>query len=257
MGGTSLFADLFRNCTTVLSMPFTDGFSISDSPIMIEYMNSKSEDAQRMEAYLAEENQAMVHFEFEQIIRPSLLHHSRKEFNLPDDGFLVTIVGNRLSFEITKEFIQILNDILMIDPNIYLVFIGDINMLAEVDNKRAFFLGLQKDLIGVLSLMDLFVNPPRKGGGTGAYWSLFNSVPVVTLGFCDVANCVNADFICKDEEDIVRRVERHFKDRQYHEAMKRKSKDIINEIEKKNDLRKNIETMINNVKTLEIQNHRK
>lgn len=257
MGGTSLFADLFRKVTTVVSMPFSDGHIISEAPILIEYMKSNSKDIITMENYIYKQGQSIVHFNYEQPIHPSIRSYNRSEFGLKEDDFIIAIVGNRLDSDITKDMVHIINHILEISHNIHLVFIGEIHKLTSIkEENRVSYLGFQPDLIGVLSLFDLFINPPRKGGGTGAYWALYNSVPVITLDNCDVANCVTSEFICNDIRDMISIVNRHYNDKDFHQDMKARAKAIINQIEDENDLSKNLNRLIIDIKEITIHNEK-
>ena len=49
-------------------------------------------------------------FTFE--LKPQREHFTRRQFGIPDDCFLLVIVGTRLHSEVTKEFMQMLDDIL-------------------------------------------------------------------------------------------------------------------------------------------------
>lgn len=230
MGGMTLFADLFRDCTTVLAMPFTDGFAISEAPIMVNYLNSQSNDVKDMESYLKETNQISVHYDYRIPVRSSDKRYARTDFALKNKDFVISIVGNRLDSEITDDFLLFLKKVLGIDPNIVIVFIGvydHYNLLIEdkVFKDKTRYLGFQDDLLGILKMMDLFLNPPRQGGGTGAIYSLYNGVPVVTLDHCDVANFVSKEDVCANEIEMLERIEKYITDPVYYEM---KSKDAEN-----------------------------
>jgi len=249
MGGTSLFPDLFRKVTTLVSMPFSDGHIISEAPILVEYMNSGSKEVKEMEKYIEEQKQTILHFDFEQPIHPSPYIYHRQNFGLKKDSFLITIVGNRLNYEISNELIRVLNDILALSDKIHIVFIGEMEKLnGLLKEEQISYLGHQQDLIGILGMFDLFINPPRKGGGTGAYWALYNGIPVISLDNCDVANCVTEEFICNDINDMTTIVSKYYHDKTYYKEMKIKAKDIINKIEEENNLSQNIKSLISKIR---------
>ena len=247
MGGTSVYSDVFRKITTFISMPFTDGYIVSEAPILIEYMKSNSDKIQEMEAYIKKAMQTTVHFNFEQPIHPSKITVSRDDYHFKKEEFLIGIVGNRLDLEITESFVKVINQILEFGQDIHIVFIGNMQELPYQLKSEAYYLGYQDDLICTVSLIDVFLNPPRQGGGTGAYWSLYNSKPVVTLGDCDVASCVTKDFICDNEDDMIDMIGNLYNDKDYLEKMKKKAKNIIDEIEKNNDICLNIQKLIKQV----------
>jgi hypothetical protein len=249
MGGTSVFADICNTFTTVASMPFASGYTISDASIMIEHTHDISDEHVKTEEYIAKEHQIMMHFDYQQKIRLSNHKYSRKDFNLLEDSFLITVIGNRLDDEITPDFMELLSKLLQISSDIHIVFIGKMKERNDlIDESRMHYLGYQMDMIGVLGIMDPFLNPPRKGGGTGASWSLVHGIPVITLDRCDVASYVDEDFICKDEKEICKMVEKYVFDKTYYQKQSLKAKLLITEYEKKNDITLSIEQLINNMK---------
>ncbi len=228
MGGVSLFADLLRKFTTVLAMPFTEGFAISDAQVMINYFKTKTEKITDMELYLKETDQIPLLYEFNTPIQRSEIKYIRESYDLNDNNFLITIVGNRLDSEVTDEFLLFLKQVLMINTKIVIVFIGGFNkystlMQDEVFASRSKCLGFQKDLIGILSIMDLFLNPPRQGGGTGAIYALYNGIPVVTLNFCDVANYIDKNDVCDNEEDMIEQIKKYVSDSEYYDKQSKKA----------------------------------
>lgn len=257
MGGTSLFADLLRNATTVISMPFSIGFTISEAPILLELEADNKKENQAIKQYITERRQVPLPFTFHQVIRPSVNNYSRQDFNLPEDAFLVAIVGNRLDDELSESFISVMGDILEISPKLRLVFIGKMSKeIATLDKDRCSYLGLQRDLMGVLGLMNTFLNPPRKGGGTGALWSLYKGVPVITLDDCDVAGYVKEEFLCADINVMVDRVRDYIEDEGYYQQHRCLAKQYANEIEEKNNLPKCMEKLLDVIEAIVLDNEK-
>lgn len=229
MGACASFADLFLKYTTVLAMPFTNGYAISDANIMVSYLDSQSDEIKDMELYINQQNQCTLKYDLDMPIRPSENTYDRVDFGINDNDFIITIVGNRLDHEITETFLVLLKRVLMIEQRIVIVFIGVFNeyesiLKDEIFIGRTKYLGFQEDLVGVLSIMDLFLNPPRQGGGAGAIYALYNGVPVVTLDNCDVGNCINKDDTCSNEEEILDQIVRYVTDAKYYEVQSEKAK---------------------------------
>lgn len=221
IGANTLFADLMSTYTTVVAMPCTDGYAISEAQIMLNYMNSGKPEIKEAEAYIKEKGQEIIHMDLAFSYNKSNKTYTRDQFNISEDAFVVTIVGSRLDMEISSEFLDLLHEILLIDKKVCLVFIGiynafNSNFQKESDEGRAIYLGYQKDLVDVLAIMDLFINPKRKGAGGGASRALSVGVPVITLDFCDVANATGKEYICNDYKEMLQLVDRYCHDEEFY-----------------------------------------
>lgn len=232
MGNPCLFADLFRKYTTVMAMPFTDGYAISEAQIMCAYLNSQSDEIKDMEAYFREVGQKSLQYGLRLPLTPSMKTYRRIDFNMGDEDFAITVVGNRLDTEVNNEFKQLLREIMQIDSRIYIVFIGKFESYPSFRNEdelfatRTRFLGYQEDLIGILGIMDLFLNPPRQGGGAGAVYSLYNGVPVVTLNYCDVANSLEPEDTCDSIQEMFDLIQKYFYDQEFYQKQSMKALEI-------------------------------
>ena len=94
---------------------------------------------------------------------------SKKDYGVSDTSFLIGIVGNRLKAEITNEFLGLLKRIFMESDEIHILLIGEYPEYEEVFSDSIFkdrilYLGYQNSLIDVISIADLYLNPPRSGG---------------------------------------------------------------------------------------------
>ncbi|RKF19641.1 hypothetical protein DBZ36_04015 [Alginatibacterium sediminis] len=125
---------------------------------------------------------------------------SRADVGLPADKYLISIVGSRLQDEVDEDLLKCLSALVKSDSGIAVAFIGSESFAIEgyfddsLDN--VVFLGHQKDLFTTISNTDLFVNPDRVGGGTGAVMALAAGLPVATLDrhYSDVAWSVGTEF---------------------------------------------------------------
>lgn len=119
--------------------------------------------------------------------------NTRERLGLPEQCFLISVVGNRLGVEITKEFTHLCEKILVDNPNTGIVFIGDYdkrNLKLEVNQKiynRFYSIGYRSNLIQAVGLTNLFLNPYRQGGGYGGYAAIQNGIPIVSVDFGDIS----------------------------------------------------------------------
>lgn len=253
MGNLSIFPDLLKRYTTELAMTFGNGYAISEAQIMISYLNTQSLEIKDMETFLTMNDQHAVQYKLRIPINLSKEEYSKKQFGFCDDDFLIAIAGNRLDSEITSEFLQVLKSILEFDAKISIVFIGCYNNYKEIIkdelfNKRTSFLGYRNDLLGVLSIMNLFVNPPRKGGGTGAIYSIYSGVPVVTLDDCDVAACVTPEFICTDLEEMQHVIKRYITDPEFYQFQSERAKLIDKNLSNMDEFAEDTKSMLEEAK---------
>lgn len=228
MGTFSIFADFLRKFITVMSMPFSDGYAVSEAQIMCTYLNSHSSEIKDMESSFIELNQRAIQFKLGLPLTESMNIYYREDYGIKEQDFVVVVIGNRLDIEIDQDFIILLKKILEIDDRICVVFIGGYEgysslIQEDIFSKRTRNLGYQRDLIGILSIMDLFLNPPRQGGGAGAVYSLFNGLPVVTLGQCDVANSIEPEDICKNFDEMYHLVKKYFYDIEFYKKESNKA----------------------------------
>lgn len=147
---------------------------------------------------------------------------SRAEIGLPENRFLVAIVGNRLDLEIHGEFINIMNMMLNKLPDMDFVVIGKcMNLQQQFSGKefaeRIHFLGFRSDLISVYHAVDLYLNPQRKtGGGFSGAMALMADLPIVTLPDCDVSCMTGQEFVVADYEQMVQTVIRYATDQEFY-----------------------------------------
>lgn len=128
----------------------------------------------------------------------------RSELGIDDESFIMVIVGNRLDTELSDGFIDIISDILSDD--IRVLFVGRFENYTSICSKNekignySYQLDFQDDLRAVISLSNLFVNPPRYGGGTSAVMAMLEGVPVVSLNYGDVSVAIGNEFCVADME---------------------------------------------------------
>lgn len=249
IGGISLISEILTGITTTIAMPCTNGYAVSEANVMLHYLNSGSDEVKKAEEYIDKKGQKRVHLDM-QIDHKAAFKGSltKKDLGLPEESFVIVIAGNRLDAEITEEFVKIMEQIIEIDKQICFAIIGNLDKIEEIFNPavfhhKIFLLGYQKDFIEVLNVMDLFLNPPRKGGGGGAVRAIAVGVPVITLGDCDVATTVGKEFVCETEEEIIELVKKYREDSDFYDKQSKKA--IENYQAKQADqLPKHIQTML-------------
>ncbi len=190
VGGDNILADLC-NCFTDV---YICGLTKLTPRSCARYLINMTPTKQPVQYKLSETQQKIeVPFSVSDLEDITNEINTRESLGLPQQDFLISVVGNRLGVEITKEFIHLCERILVENPNAGIVFIGDYdkeNLKSEVDQTiydRLYSIGYRSNLIQAVGLTNLFLNPYRQGGGYGGYAAIQNSIPIVSRDFGDVS----------------------------------------------------------------------
>ena len=164
---------------------------------------------------------------FTSSLKPQMGKTTRAEFGLPKDAFVITIIGGRLEYEVTEEFLSMLDGVM--EDDYFILFLGIFKgNEARLDNydriKRAHLCTATVDILSVLELCDLYVNPIRRGGGTSCVEAMFKGVPVVSTDFGDVAVNCGTDFCVKDYEEMAAAIKRYHDDLDFYTEMSEKAR---------------------------------
>ncbi len=167
-------------------------------------------------------------------------HLSREEIGIPIDSFCLAIVGNRLDYDLDEDFLNVLSDVL-VNRNIFICFIGDFNYEKircknPVFEKKTTRIPFVKDLLSILELSDLYVNPKRLGGGTSAVYAMSLGKPVVSLDYGDVyLNCGKA--FCVDSfKAMMDSIIKYYTDSTYYESMSVLAKQRVEKVANVNSI---------------------
>ena len=138
---------------------------------------------------------------------------ARAEYGLGSEDIVCITVGARLSVDIHAELFCEMCDIMLADKRIKWIIVGaeSLPYICEqpddVINESVRFIGWESDLVGLYQICDVYVNPPRVGGGTTIVWAAQSGLAIVTpkdaaagRTLVGGANCVES------EDDIAPRV---------------------------------------------------
>ena len=225
IGGDNIAACLSEKFTTVCSMACVKKPPLTTVSVIARYFQySEGENRKYMECL--DENQTVIDMVHVDELSASVNQvHKKSDYGIDENTFVILIAGNRLDREVSDEFLQVLNQVLERQDNAAVVFVGDCLELKKVLMQDRFadkytFVGKVKDFKGIMSIGDLFLNPPRQGGGTGAYYAIAKGVPVLTLPNCDVAQ-TGEQFTCEKLEDMADIIDRYIHDENFMENQKK------------------------------------
>lgn len=122
-------------------------------------------------------------FTFE--LKPQTSFLSRSLLGIPEDRFVLVVVGTRLQFDITDEFMEMLQQVCV--QECYVVFAGIMDNYSELMQKypvvaeNSLFKGYCEDMLALMEICDLYVNPDRSGGGFSIIEAFVKGKPGVYL----------------------------------------------------------------------------
>ncbi len=238
IGGTCFISDVIGESSTFISTKCTDGYAVSNAPILASLMVGDNEYCHQSIRYIEKTGQKTCHF-----LSPIASGYeqkkqgvTRKEYGLPEGKFLICLVGNRLDEEINVEFIQWMESVADMSEDILFVTIGTGKTIWKNSGyeDRVIHMGYQKELTDVLSCMNVYVNPPRRGGGGSSVAAMAAGIPAFTLGGCDVAYSVNENFVVGDLEEMKRKVLRCQEDVAFYRQKCKDAKETFDKVKELN-----------------------
>lgn len=145
---------------------------------------------------------------------------TRARLGIPEDCFALLLIGARIGKEVTDELLTML--LSMSEEKIFLVFVGEMDYeaakAAHPDLKeQGIYLGSQGDVLAVMELVDLYVNPYRNGGGSSVVEAMSKGIPAVTLPYGDVYVNTGETFAVPDYAAMKKTILRYVQDKEFYQ----------------------------------------
>lgn len=222
IGDETILAGLCRPFTTVVTMGCTRDVPVTNAPI-IAVPSALSDDEQKHWKAVLEDSVRVLevsHNIHELDRQEQEVVYTKETFGIPEEAFVIVVAGNRLDVEIKEDFLLILYRLLELDKHFVIAVIGECKkfqskVASAVSADRIYFLGAQVYFKETIAIGDVFLNPPRQGGGSGGLFAVMEGVPVITLDDCDVAANVGEEFVCASIEDMPSLVYKYFTDQHF------------------------------------------
>ena len=159
--------------------------------------------------------------------KPQTHNYKKSDFSLPEDKFLIIISGARLTDEVTYDFLNNIKEIF--NYNAHIVFAGCFDNYEEIISKdnvlkeNTTFLGFQEDMLAITELCDLYINPPRTGGGSSISEALSKGKPAITLNFGDCSIAAGKDFWVNTLDEMRDTIIKYITDKEFYSEMSKKA----------------------------------
>lgn len=226
--GKSLVGDLCSNIVPVIGLSTVpSGRMTTKATFQIIGRKVNDDDRAWMQKHGLQEDH-IVESLFTSSFNPQTHQYTREQLGLPEDQFIVLLVGGRLDDEIDEECVKVL--VRLAEKGIFIAFMGKFekyNSLIKKQEpliKQSAFLGFQQDVLAVNECCDAYLNPKRVGGGTSCAEALYKGLPVATLDYGDVGVGAGPDFHVADYEEMYERIVRYAEDKEYYAQMSQKAR---------------------------------
>ncbi len=220
IGTGSILADLCGNIVPCASMALAFS-TIPKTKNKMKILGRKLTEEEKK--FYANEDTDIIESRFTFELKPQKNEFSRKEKGLPDGRFLLVVVGIRLEFEVSDAFMSMLSDVC--SKGCYVVFAGimdNYNTLMEqypFVSANSSFIGYCDDILALMEICDLYVNPDRLGGGFSIIEAFSKGVPGVYLKSGDVYTAGGKNFSVNDFGEMVEQILRYKDDKDYYNKM--------------------------------------
>ncbi len=222
VGGTSILMALANEIVPTISIGLTQSgvvTTLTDYQVvdynMLDYVKPIVEQSGRTMEHI-------IPGKFTFSLKPQTEFITRKDIGIPENAFVMAMVGARLDQEITDEFLTMLESVM--NDRMMVVLIGVCDTYKDMISNHpllenhVMYLGFCKDILSRLEVCDLYVNPIRAGGGTSVVEAMSKEKPAITINYGDVSGIVGERFCCETLGDMAKLIRRYEADTDfYHE----------------------------------------
>lgn len=229
IGGNSITADLASQIVPMATISTSGNYSIGRSKGQFFILGRKATEIDYK--YIIEKGykkEAIIECVFTFALKVQEHSYFKKDFGIPENKFIVTVIGGRLQNEVDEEFISMLDKIAT--KECYIISIGGFKISENLAKKYPNFtsnfkdLGFQTDILACIDLVDLCLNPKRQGGGTSAVECMHKGKPAISLKYGDVSMLLNDEGIVNNYDEMIKLVEKCKSDKLFYVEMSNKAK---------------------------------
>jgi hypothetical protein len=159
IGGGSISADILSGLTpTVCQTLGPSGLTLTEGQFQVIGREKTKEEAALIKSFgFSDDHIISAQFTWNNL-KPQVSTRKRNELNIPDDRFILLIVGVRLDDEVSQEFLDMLLSTIHADT--HFVFAGEFVKHEMFCEKNSLFqehstnLGFQSDMLAICELCD-------------------------------------------------------------------------------------------------------
>lgn len=220
IGGGSIIGDLCSYIVPTLTIPVTFSTIAArrNQFVVVGRAIRKDEWKELEKEGYSKENVIESTFTFD--LNPQKTTLTRQILHLPEDKFLLVVVGIRLDYEIDDTFIKAMAQTFPFST--HLVFAGYFERYAEFCEKypelrqNSTFLGYQNDILALMEICDICINPYRVGGGFSIAEAFYKGKPGITVDYGDVAAAAGKEFCVSSYKEMVKEIIHYIQEPDYY-----------------------------------------
>lgn len=232
-----LWTAIAKQFTTSLYTLMRQGYPAVCADTVVNYIPTVRSGDKENKAFLLHKNIPVIETEFLFPYEKPSGNLKRNDVGIPEHVFCLGVAGTRLLTECSSLFLEALCRAAGEDKDLFVWFIGlSKGDQAEMEKKlngklRRYLLTEPKDnLIEYLNLFDLFVNPPRVGGGNTGAMALSVGVPVLTLNKGDIASVAGEEFTVETLGSYPEMIRKYKSDSAFYERQSKLARARIEEM---------------------------
>jgi len=227
IGNGSITADLCGNIVPEASIGVA--FSLLPTTMATFSVIGKTLSEQEWDNYLKKgySRESIIESTFTFELLPKKMSFTRKEFGIPENDFVLVTVGIRLDTEIDDTYIK--NIITTFKWGTHIVFAGYFERYASYCEKypelkeHSTFIGYCNDILALMEICDLYVNPKRLGGGFSIIEAFHEGKPGVTIDYGDIATAAGKVFTVNNYQEMTEIIKRYIEDKEFYQLMSEKA----------------------------------
>lgn len=227
IGNGSITADLCGNIVPQASIGVA--FSLLPTTMATFSVIGKTLSELEWENYLKKgySRESIIESTFTFELLPKKMSFTRKEFGIPENDFVLVTVGIRLDTEIDDTYIK--NIITTFKWGTHIVFAGYFDRYASYCEKypelkeHSTFIGYCNDILALMEICDLYVNPKRLGGGFSIIEAFHEGKPGVTIDYGDIATAAGKLFTVNDYQEMTEIIKKYMDDKEFYQLMSEKA----------------------------------
>jgi len=223
IGAGSMLADLFGNVVPCVSMALV----FSTMPKTKNKMRILGRKLYPEEEKCYEDADIIEsRFTFE--LKPQRKHFLRFELGLPREKFMLAVIGIRLQYDVSDAFLDMLGKVCK--AGCHVVFAGIMDNYKQLMEKHpavsahSTFIGYCDDILALMEICDLYVNPDRIGGGYSVIEAFARKVPGVYLKKGDVYVAGGEEFAVNNFEEMAEQILKYKNNKEYYKEMAKQAK---------------------------------
>lgn len=222
IGSGSVLADLAGNIIPCASM----GLSSSTLPHTMNKMKILGRKQQEFEKNNSIQDD-IIESRFTCELKQQKEKFTREQFNLSEEYFILAVIGIRLDYELDDSFLTILDNVCR--EGCFVVFAGIYNSYSKIIKKyemleqNSSFIGYCGDIMALMQICNLYVNPPRLGGGTSIIEAFSKGIPGVYLPIGDVYAVGGDAFSVCDYNEMFDTIMKYKTDTMFYQEMSYKA----------------------------------